>query len=108
MAKTITDASPTRQSPLWRPQFSLRVLLIAISLFAIGFPIWYRWPYQEVVEERDPVTGSVTSKTILHWQRQWGGETLLHGTREDHNFWRGGETIITTHYLRGKRHGPYT
>jgi len=35
-----------------RLQFSLRLLMLALTAFAIGFPIWYRWPYQTVVEER--------------------------------------------------------
>ena len=93
---------------IFRLQFSLRVLLVALSLFAIGFPIWYRWPYQEINEERD-TTGFVTSKSVLHWQRQWGGGTLLHGKREDHQYWVFGKTLVTTtNYVRGKRHGPYT
>src|SRR5438034_4361549 len=91
-----------------RLQFSLRLLLLAITAFAIGFPIWYRWPYQEVREERDPVTGAVTSKMIVHWQRQWGGDRLLHGKEERHYFWGGGAIVITEHYVRGNRHGPYT
>ena len=32
-------------------QFSLRLLLIAFTAFAIGFPIWYRWPYQKSLDE---------------------------------------------------------
>jgi hypothetical protein len=104
----MNDASPTRKRRLWRPQFSLRVLLIALSLFAIGFPIWYRWPYQDVLEERDPTTGAVTLRRISDWQRQWGGERLLHGKSEVHHLWGGGEIVITTHYVHGNRQGPYT
>src|SRR5438034_1924689 len=90
-----------------RLQFSLRLLLLGITAFAIGFPIWYRWPYQEVLEQRDPVTGAVTSRRIMTRQRQWGGENLPHGKQEDHHLWGGDEMIITTHYVRGNRHGPY-
>src|SRR5438034_10302208 len=88
-----------------RLQFSLRLLLLAITAFAIGFPIWYRWPYQEVLDERDPLTRAVTSKRILNWQRQWGGDRLLHGKQERHYFWGGRVDIVivtTEHYVRGK------
>src|SRR4051794_22929186 len=101
---TMASTSSVRPRPT-RLQFSLRLLLIVFTGFAIGFPIWYRWPYQEVHEEPVRAQGACISRSVVHWQRQWGGEILLHGKREDvHKDWRGGETIITTQYVRGNRH----
>jgi hypothetical protein len=49
-----------------RPRFSLRLLLLGVTAFAIGFPIWWRWPYQEQIP-----TNAVDC--VITWQRQWGG-----------------------------------
>jgi hypothetical protein len=51
--------------------------LLAVTAFAIGFPIWYRWPYDEV-EWYDPytggpATGTERSRSVTTWQRTWGG-----------------------------------
>jgi hypothetical protein len=97
----------------FRLQFSLRLLLIAFTAFAIGFPIWYRWPYQEVLEERDPVRGALMLKRITTWQRQWGGGRLLHGKSEVTQYWiifrsSIGSIVTTTNYVAGRRNGPYT
>src|SRR5205809_4736 len=75
------STSSVRPRPA-RLQFSLRLLLIAFTAFAIGFPIWYRWPYQEVREEHIRVGPSIL-RSVVHWQRQWGGKILMHGKRED-------------------------
>jgi hypothetical protein len=88
-----------------RLQFSLRLLLLALTAFAIGFPIWYRWPYQEVTEQRDPATGKLWSTRTITWQRQWGGDRLAHGPET--MVIADGRTI-TDHNVQGKRHGPHT
>ena len=75
MADSPTAARPRR----WRLQFSLRVLVLALTAFAIGFPIWYRWPYREATVHRDS-TGAVAARRITTWQRQWGG-----GRHSDHD-----------------------
>src|SRR5207302_9939835 len=85
----------------WRLQFSLRLLLLAITAFAIGFPIWYRWPYREQTLQRD-ATGAVVAKRITTWQRQWGGERLQHGPDQ----FILGDATFTTMYVRGLRRGP--
>jgi hypothetical protein len=67
-------------------RFSLRVLLVAFTAFAIGFPIWYRWPYSE--EElhywerngQPDRTRPPWARSVTTWQRQWGGGRLKHGT----------------------------
>jgi hypothetical protein len=70
-----------------RFQFSLRVLLAAFTLFAIGFPIWYRWPFTEA-KVQYPIVGGKPDKskppirkTIVTWQRTWGGGKLRNGSR---------------------------
>jgi hypothetical protein len=117
-----------RRSPL---QFSLRLLLIAFTAFAIGFPVWYRWPYKEVAtdtadnrssqfvyERLHPFGGattfpraarrqSIAATTVTRtttWQRQWGGGRLKQGV----------ERVVSpvsersTIYGRGRKHGPYS
>src|SRR5262245_49702478 len=76
---------PTLRRWLPRPRFSLRVLLIALTVFAIGFPIWYRWPYGET-EMIYRQVGGIPNNTlpplgriVKIWQRQWGGGRLQHG-----------------------------
>jgi hypothetical protein len=88
-----------------RPRFSLRVLLLAVTAFAIGFPVWYRWPYEEV--EILPPSGRgkpVVEQRITTWQRQWGGEPLKHGP---HRIVRDGKTFELTTYRNGRKHGQY-
>src|SRR5437762_9454169 len=91
----------------WRLQFSLRLLLVAFTAFAIGFPIWYRWPYHETVVNRFPTgpvdapTGMDQSTEVTTWQRQWGGGKLKHGPEKSffHN------CVFTTPYVNGRRNG---
>src|SRR5262245_8824939 len=45
-----TSPAPPARRTRWGLRFSLRLLLAAFTAFAVGFPIWYRWPYQETVE----------------------------------------------------------
>jgi len=70
-----TAAPPANRPARLRPRYSLRVLLVAFTAFAIGFPIWYRWPYEEV--ERGAQSPDLVA--ITSWQRQWGGGRLKHG-----------------------------
>ena len=100
MAPTNPPAKIRRFPPL---QFSLRVAFLALTAFAVGFPVWYRWPYEEVIEHKSP-TGSVGATTTTTWQRQWGGGRRRHGLetrRQD------GGLVQTTMYVRGVAHGPY-
>lgn len=88
-----------------RLQFSLRLLLLAFTAFAIGFPIWYRWPYEETTEEKYP-DGTVGTTRIETWQRQWGGGRLLHGPRR--LIFPPGDVVATWQFVNGKEHGPFT
>lgn len=79
-----------------RLQFSLRLLLLAITAFAIGFPTWYRWPYQET-------KGDARASRTTTWQRQWGGGRWKHG-RE---IARQSKLLEITHYRQGRPHGLF-
>jgi hypothetical protein len=81
-----------------RPRFSLRVLLLAFTAFAIGFPIWYRWPYEE-----SEAIGMGIRRTRT-WQRQWSGGRLQHGPEME---FHKGELIKLKTYRNGIMHGPY-
>ena len=108
-------ASPTpahsrasRRLPL---RFSLRVLLIAFTAFAIGFPVWYRWPYTE--EEllypnrkgQPDKSQASNGRVVMTWQRQWGG-----GRQKTGGEWtyRDGELRSFYTFRNGERHGPFT
>ena len=47
----MTTATPTAAPRRSRLQFGLRMLLLGLTAFAIGFPIWYRWPFEEVEQK---------------------------------------------------------
>ena len=96
-------ASPPRRPLALR--YSLRMLLLALTAFAIGFPIWYRWyrlPYEEEVSKAARRKGAPVFKQTVTWQRQWGGGRLKHGP-ESH--YMDGELLERTMYRDGQPHG---
>jgi hypothetical protein len=95
----MNEAQPPVQPRPWRLQFSLKLLLIAFTAFAIGFPIWYRWPYEAI-----DVDSTGTTRWVTTWQRQWGGGRLKHGLERVISF---GQIVQSTMYHNGLRHGPY-
>src|SRR5438874_5953770 len=95
----MSDAATVSRPRVWRLQFSLRLLLLALTAFAIGFPIWYRWPYVE-----SGPSASMASERTITWQRQWGGGRLRHGPE----ITKSGGITSTVNYRRGKKHGLYT
>src|SRR5687767_13634207 len=98
----MTASPPSPPPRRWRLQYSLRFALTALTAFAIAFPLWYRWPYQEVIEQKSPA-GAVTSKRVTTWQRRWGGLRWQHGPeiriRRDY--------MELTTFVRGHAHGPF-
>jgi hypothetical protein len=100
------DASSANRPSFLRLQFSLRLLLLAFTAFGIGFPIWYRWPYEVEEALPSPIRGAgpAESKRISTWQRQWGGGELQEGP--ERTFLNGHVTSLTT-YRSGRKHGPY-
>jgi hypothetical protein len=95
----MSDAASLARPRAWRLQFSLRILLLAFTAFAIGFPIWYRWPYEEIV-----VNAAAKAEQTTTWQRQWGGARLKHGVQRQ---LVDGKTIESLVYRNGLRHGLY-
>jgi hypothetical protein len=95
---TAASTPRRRRLPL---RFSLRVLLLAFTAFAVGFPIWYRWPYEEVDSAASKSPGV---KRIITWQRQWGGGRVKHGPESTY---RNGELILRMTFRKGVLHGPY-
>ena len=93
--------APVQPRSWLRPRYSLRVLLLAFTAFAIGFPIWYRWPY----EEREILASSPPSLvTVTTWQRQWGGGRLKHGPER---FLCNNDEFEFTMYVNGQKNGLY-
>jgi hypothetical protein len=91
-------------------RFSLRTLLVALTLFAIGFPIWYRWPYREVeliyrnVNGQPDKTKPPVMRVVSTWRRNWGGKPYKQG--ESIVYRADGGIIARTEYRRDKRNGP--
>jgi hypothetical protein len=121
-------SKPTTPRRSWlRPRYSLRVLLLAFTAFAIGFPIWYRWPYQET---KSGQIGQRKVSTTTTWQRQWGGGRLKHGPERveyghqewvETNYWKDlkqgpliwkinadSKPFIIGHYDHGEKHGAWS
>jgi hypothetical protein len=113
----MANANATAARPPWRMRFSLRRLLLLATAFAIAFPVWYRWPHEEVeygyptrwispVARTPDKSKPPTSRTVKTWQRTWGSlrpqhiRTVLeqydYGVRDERN------------YKAGKLHGLYS
>jgi hypothetical protein len=94
----LPTTSKKRRRPLLT--FSLRFLLLAVTAFAIGFPIWYRWPY-EVSDTKRSQNPDVRHTTT--WQREWGGgRTKVAQSR----YYKGKRDLFQG--FRGEmRHGPF-
>lgn len=98
----MTASPPTTLPRRWHLQFSLRLLLLALTAFAIAFPIGYRWPYEEEQLRSQPGATPIVKK-ITTWQRQWGGGRRKHGAERV----VAGDKIIESVTYRGdSKHGP--
>jgi hypothetical protein len=109
--------APRRWLP--RPQFSLRLLLLAVTAFAIGFPVWYQWPIEEVTLEYPRISARLGSRSVLiedkksppirrtvtTWRRSWGKDKVKHGPKRYYLLDSG--HVFVTHYGNDQRHGPY-
>jgi hypothetical protein len=108
-----TPSTPRRRTRL---QFSLRLLLFGLTAFAIGFPIWYRWPYREE-ELRYPAKPDATGqwkqdtskppsrRVVRTFRRTWGGGKVQEGPEND--YLPDGTLLSVTHYQEGEKHGNH-
>src|SRR5262245_2522390 len=103
MSPAMPSPSSSAQPRFWRLQFSLRLALVAFTAFAIGFPIWYRWPFEEEVTRTAP--RFLPTTTVTTWRRQWGGGKLKDGPEK---VFVGGALSKVTTYRHGRKHGPFT
>jgi hypothetical protein len=94
-------AAPSSRRPL-AVRSSLRMLLLALTAFAIGFPIWYRWPYEERVDEPE-YRNLADYWHAATWQRQWGGGRIRHGRQ--YIRWKG-KVMRSEMYQQDLLHGP--
>src|SRR5262245_57943128 len=96
---------PSKARRWLNPRFSLKVLLLAFTAVAIGFPIWYRWPYTEESQLPEDTSRPPTFKIVTTWRRTWGGGREKHGpeTRVTPD----GKSRVVTHYKNGVKSGPY-
>ncbi|MCI0358138.1 MAG: hypothetical protein L0211_06630, partial [Planctomycetaceae bacterium] len=74
--------------------------MAAFTAFAIGFPVWYRWPY----EQREAFGSVPNQYRSITWQRQWGGGRLRHGPTRTV---LGRQLVALQTYCNGVLHGPY-
>jgi len=111
----MTDSPAPPKPRRSRLQFSLRVLLLGLTAFAIGFPIWYRWPFEEVEQKyfgADPFApprASASQKpyaTITRtWRRTWGGGKVQSGRTVTDS--RQGRSKTVEYFENGVRHGAF-
>jgi len=110
----------------------LRVLLLLLTLFAIGFPVWYTWPYRSrtphypIIAGKPDPTKAPTGETSSQMKRVLGGKPVKHGKTVivngpyertytyDNNVLHGeyieqlnGRVRITGRYERGEKHGEW-
>jgi hypothetical protein len=97
--------SPAQRRRLPLPRFSLRMLLLAFTAVAIGFPVWYRWPYVEESDIWETGGRGVTERWATTWQRKWGGGRWKHGAQTTYR--KDGSKRYVFHYLRDELHGRY-
>ena len=87
-----------------RPRFSLRLLLLGVTAFGVGFPVWYRMPYEERTDT-STIPGQPTSMIwetrITTWRREWGGTRVKHG--KERVLWLG-RPLKTVIYQNGEPH----
>ena len=100
-----------------RPQFSLRTFLLGVTAVGLGFPAWYRLPYEETkIPSQELVTdycnlGShkdpdyLYSRVTTTWQRQFGGPRLKHGWCRKYD--KAGRLKVEQEFRLGKPHGIY-
>jgi len=100
---SVATATEPKPRSWLRPRFSLRVLLLAFTAFAVGFPIWYRWPYEEW-HVPSGNGGGIPITRVTTWQRQWGGSVVQHGPERS---LCAGKTVSLTTYNNGRKHGPH-
>ena len=97
------------------PQFSLRALLIVVTLSAVGTVIWFRWPIVEDVDlyaqlspaqkaRTTPRKMLVTRRTTA-FRQVWGGGRVREGWRREYNFQ--GQIVREELWRDNLRHGPY-
>jgi hypothetical protein len=100
----LPTTSTRRRRPLLT--FSLRFLLLAVTAFAIGFAVWYRWPYTEAeltAVASDPFATPDKREVVTTWQRQWGGTRVKQGPEQTHV---NGRLVSTVEYRDGVLEGP--
>jgi len=117
MTHTPLQSAKHRWTP--RLRFSLRLLLLSVTAFAIGFPIWYRWPYDEVESHYPERSVNVGGKWELvedknrpyerittTLRRRWGSlEPEV--VRRQIELMPPLDTRTISHYQRGQLHGAY-
>lgn len=89
-----------------RPQFSLKMLLIAVTAVAIGSAVWWRWPITETVArlEVSDVDGSTYQiYETFTYHRGIRGDLIKHGL---HRQTQNGQVWLEDRYREGVLHGP--
>jgi len=103
---------PPAQGKRPRVRYSLRALLVALTLACIGVAYWYRWPYEKVIlygsgppqwgDKSQPI---VLAKEIQRYRRVLRGEPLREGLTE--YFDVQGRRVGEDHWREDQLHGPF-
>ena len=90
------------------PRFSLRALLLLVTILAVAAAVWWRWPLQQTqqtkVNHRIPgVNTTVYGTETITYHRGWNGSLIRHGKR---TLVYNGELYEEEMFQEGVKHGP--
>jgi hypothetical protein len=96
-------------SPFRYLRFSLRTLLLLITLVAVAITI-YRWPWEKKQEGERWRIGSASGPSRLYahvenitYRRGWNGQPEIHGPKR---IWHDDRLRFIANYYEGELHGP--
>jgi hypothetical protein len=92
------DKKPRRR--WFSPRFSLKMLMLGVTVAAIGSAVWWRWPVTQVTEKKQ---GSSVTREIFTYHRGLRGNLIKHGV---HRITRDGKVELEEFYREGLLHGP--
>lgn len=97
-----TQVTSKKKPPLhwFAPRFSLRMLLLVVTVAAIGSAVWWRWPVMRTTTVRKD--SYLYEETFTYHRGLWGN-LIRHGV---HRTTVDGEVKLEEHYREGLLHGP--
>src|SRR5689334_15793096 len=94
---------PPRPRRWFRPQISLRTLLVLMSLVGVGLTV-YRWPWEEQSQHQIGKNGDIADYVrTANYRRSWRGPPVKHGLER---ITRNKKVTLEARYEEGLLQGP--